>query len=57
MAAEHSHRIAFAAPPMAFVDNPIADGRYASVIEVVRAALRPPIERESDRGRSGREAV
>jgi Arc/MetJ-type ribon-helix-helix transcriptional regulator len=41
---------------MAFVDDRVAEGRYAFASEVIRAPLRLPVGPEKDRSRSGRKA-
>lgn len=40
MAAKHSRHVALTEPLARFLDRQVADGRYASASEVVRAALR-----------------
>ena len=39
MAAKHSRHIALTAPLVAHIDSLVADGSYASISEMVRAAL------------------
>lgn len=46
MAAKHSRHIALTGQLASYVDNQIIDGKYASVSEIVRAALRLLIERD-----------
>lgn len=46
MPAKHHRHIALTEPLLRFVERQIAEGRYASTSEVVRAGLRLLIERE-----------
>lgn len=46
MAARHHRHVALTEPLARFLDRQVAEGRYASASEVVRAGLRLPIERE-----------
>ena len=57
MAAVRSRHIALAEPLMAFVDDRVAEGRYAFASEVTRAPLRLLIGPEKDRSRPGRKAI
>jgi antitoxin ParD1/3/4 len=47
MAAKHHRPVALTETLTSFVDQQVAEGRYASASEVMRAALRLLIERES----------
>ncbi len=46
MAAKHSRHIAFTAPILREVEVHVAEGRYASVSDMVRAALRLLLDAE-----------
>ena len=46
MPAKHHRHIALTEPLIRFVERQVAEGRYASTSEVVRAGLRLLIERE-----------
>ena len=47
MAAKHHRHVALTEARTNFVDQQVAEGRYASASEVMRAALRLLIEREN----------
>ena len=47
MAAKHYRHVALTQALTNFVDQQVAEGRYASASEVMRAALRLLIEREN----------
>jgi antitoxin ParD1/3/4 len=47
MAAKHHRHVALTEALTNFVDQQVAEGRYASASEVMRAALRLLIEREN----------
>ena len=55
MAAKHHRHIALTEPLARFVERQVAEGRYASASEVVRAGLRLLIEREEAGARSAKE--
>ncbi|WP_336491983.1 type II toxin-antitoxin system ParD family antitoxin [Methylobacterium nigriterrae] len=57
MAAKHSRHIALTGPLAEYVETQIARGEYASVSEMVRAALRLLMERDRAAGRPGRAAL
>ena len=48
MAAKFSRHIALTGPLAAFVENEVARGEYASVSEMVRAALRLLMDRKGE---------
>ena len=54
MAAKHHRHVALTEPLAKFVERQVAEGRYASASEVVRAGLRLLIEREEGGARSAR---
>jgi antitoxin ParD1/3/4 len=49
MPVPHSRHVALTEPLARFVDTQVAEGRYATASEVVRAALRLLMEREDAR--------
>jgi antitoxin ParD1/3/4 len=49
MPAKHTRHVALTAPLELYVENQVAIGAYASVSEIVRAALRLLMERDADR--------
>ena len=55
MAAKHHRHVALTEPLSKFVERQVAQGRYASASEVVRAGLRLLIEHEEARVRSTKE--
>lgn len=52
MAAKHHRHVALTEPLARFLDRAVAEGRYASASEVVRAGLRLLIDREEAGGRA-----
>lgn len=55
LAAKYHRHVALPEPLARFLDRQVAEGRYASASEVVRAALRL-LERQEDGARTTREA-
>lgn len=55
MAAKHHRHVALTEPLARFVERQVAEGRYASASEVVRAGLRLLLEREEASARPAKE--